>query len=668
MSRPDPIFKLVAPFEISPVQRRASEKLLKGLSEKNQPLTLMGVTGSGKTFTLARVIEKLNRPALVISHNKTLAAQLYTEFKSFFPHNAVCYFVSYYDYYQPEAYMPSSDTYISKDASINEQIDKLRLRAVSALLSRKDVIVVSTVSCIYGLGSPVDWAETAFEIAAGQRISPSSAAKSLSAIQYKRNDIDFTGGCFRLKGGTMDIFSPHSANPFRVMWRGERVSRIYEFDPITYEHKRDMDKLKVFPVKFFVTSKPRLKETVTGIKKELKERLLYFRSEKKPLEEERLRQKTLNDIEMIEETGYCHGIENYSMYLAGRARGEPPYCLLNYFPKDYLTVIDESHVTLPQLRAMWAGDAARKENLVKFGFRLPSAADNRPLRFGEFEAMTDKVIYASATPAEYEEKKSGSFVVEQLIRPTGLTDPEIFVRTMTNAPADLEKELLKLKKKNERALVITLTKRMAEDLSFYFISRGIKTHYIHSDIDTLKRIEILNDLRRGKVDCIVGVNLLREGLDLPEITLVAILDADKEGFLRSRTSLIQISGRAARNVSSRVIFYASGVTKSMKTAMDEMARRRKLQKDYNRRHKITPTSIKKIISLDTEFIKKSKAGAYSLLKENLDKFTSGPGVSASSPELIRQMKKDLREAADNLDFEMAIILRDKIIALGGKIK
>ncbi len=661
-------FKLVAPFEISPVQRHASGKLLKGLSEKNQPLTLMGVTGSGKTFTLARVIEKLNRPALVISHNKTLAAQLYTEFKSFFPHNAVCYFVSYYDYYQPEAYMPSSDTYISKDASINEQIDKLRLRAVSALLSRKDVIVISTVSCIYGLGSPVDWAETAFEISVGQRISPSSAAKSLSAIQYKRNDIDFTGGCFRLKGGTMDIFSPHSSNPFRVMWRGERVSRIYEFDPLTYEHKRDMDKLKVFPVKFFVTSKQRMKETVTGIKKELKERLRYFRSEKKPLEEERLRQKTLNDIEMIEETGYCHGIENYSMYLAGRSRGEPPYCLLNYFPKDYLTVMDESHVTLPQLRGMWAGDAARKENLVKFGFRLPSAADNRPLRFGEFEAMTDKVIYASATPAEYEKKKSGSFVVEQLIRPTGLTDPDIFIRTMANAPDNLVTELRMLKKKNERALVITLTKRMAEDLSFYFISKGIKTHYIHSDIVTLKRIEILNDLRRGKVDCIVGVNLLREGLDLPEITLVAILDADKEGFLRSRTSLIQISGRAARNVSSRVIFYAAGVTNSMKTAMDEMARRRKLQKDYNRRHKITPTSIKKIISLDAEFIRKSKDGAYSLLKENLDKFTSGPGVSASRCELIRQMKKDLREAADNLDFEMAIILRDKIIALGGKIK
>ncbi len=655
-------FNLVSPFSLSPVQKRASGKLFKGISEKNHPLTLMGVTGSGKTFTIAKVIEKWNRPALIISHNKTLAAQLYTEFKSFFPHNAVCYFVSYYDYYQPEAYIPSSDTYIAKDASINEQIDKLRLQAVSALLSRKDVIVVSTVSCIYGLGSPLDWAETAFEISAGQRISPSSAAKALSRIQYRRNDIDFTGGCFRLKGGTMDIFSPHSGNPFRIMWSGEKVKRIYEFDPLTYERKRNLEKLKVFPVKFFVTSPQRLKDTVVSIKKELKERLRYFKSAGKLLEEERLRQRTLNDIEMIEETGYCHGIENYSMYLAGRDRGEPPYCLLNYFPRDFLTVIDESHVTLPQLRGMWAGDRSRKENLVKFGFRLPTAKDNRPLRFGEFEALTGKVIYSSATPAEYEIKKSRSSLVEQLIRPTGLTDPEIFVRTMKNAPEDLVKELLALKKKNERALVITLTKRMAEDLSFYFISKGIKTHYIHSDIDTLKRIEILNDLRRGKVDCIVGVNLLREGLDLPEITLVAILDADKEGFLRSRTSLIQISGRAARNVSSRVIFYAGSVTGSMKSAMDEMARRRHTQKEYNRRHKITPRSIKKIISLDAEFIKKSKDGAYDLLKENLDKFTS------SNPDLIRQLKKDLCEAADNLDFEMAIILRDKILSLGGKIK
>ncbi|MBA3064993.1 excinuclease ABC subunit UvrB [bacterium] len=654
------IFNLVSPFALSPVQKRASGKLFKGLSEKKHPLILMGVTGSGKTFTLAKTLAEWNRPALIVSHNKTLAAQLYTEFKSFFPDNAVCYFVSYYDYYQPEAYIPSSDTYIAKDASINEQIDKLRLQAVSALLSRRDVIVVATVSCIYGLGSPLDWSATAFEISAGQKISPLSVAAALSRIQYKRNDIDFTGGCFRLKGGTMDVFSPHSANPFRIIWNGECVERIYEFDPLTYEHKSDLEKLKVFPVKFFVTSPLRLKEAVADIKKELKERLRYFKSSGKLLEEERLRQRTLSDIEMIEETGYCNGIENYSMYLSRRRRGEPPYCLLNYFPRDYLTIIDESHVTLPQLRGMSAGDRSRKENLVKFGFRLPTALDNRPLRFSEFEAQTDKVIYSSATPAEYEIKKSKSFLAEQLIRPTGLTDPEIFVRTMKNAPNDLVKELLGLKKKNERALIITLTKRMAEDLSFYFISKGIKTHYLHSDIDTLKRIEILNDLRRGKVDCIVGVNLLREGLDLPEITLVAILDADKEGFLRSRTSLIQISGRAARNVSSRVIFYAEHMTGSMNSAMDEMGRRRKTQKEYNRRHGITPKSIEKTILLDEAFVKKSKDAAYSLLKENLDKFTS------ASPDLVRQLKKDLNEAADNLDFEMAIILRDKILSLGKK--
>ncbi|PKM99733.1 MAG: excinuclease ABC subunit B [Elusimicrobia bacterium HGW-Elusimicrobia-2] len=656
------MFKLVSPWPLSPVQKKASEKLFKGLSQKDHPLALMGVTGSGKTFTLARVIEQWARPALIISHNKTLAAQLYTEFKSFFPHSAVCYFVSYYDYYQPEAYIPSSDTYIDKDASINEQIDKLRLQAVAALSSRQDVIVIATVSCIYGLGSPEDWSEMAFEISANQKISPSAVAKTLSLIQYSRNDIDFSVGSFRLKGGTMDIFSPASANPFRIMWKGESVSRIYEFDPLTYKAVRDMEKLRVFPVKFFVTSKARLKRAISGIKKELNEQLSHFKSGGKLLEAERLRQRTLNDIEMLEETGYCHGIENYSLHLSGRKRGEPPYCLMNYFPRDYLTVIDESHVTLPQLRGMWAGDAARKENLIKFGFRLPTAADNRPLRFGEFEAMTEKVIYSSATPAVCELKKSRNFLVEQLIRPTGLTDPEIFIRTMENAPADLEKELTTLKKNNERALVITLTKRMAEDLSFYFISKGIKTHYLHSDIDTLKRIEILNDLRRGKVDCIVGVNLLREGLDLPEITLVAILDADKEGFLRSRTSLIQISGRAARNISSRVIFYADSVTNSMKSAMDEMARRRAHQVEYNRRHKITPRSIQKIISLDTELIRKSKDGAYGLLKENLDKFTS------SSPDLLNQLKKDLREAADNLDFEMAIILRDKILSLGGKIK
>ncbi|MFH1957335.1 MAG: excinuclease ABC subunit UvrB [bacterium] len=656
------VFKLKSDYKLSEAQKKASSKLLKGLKTGKHPVTLLGVTGSGKTFTMAKVIEQLGKPALVISHNKTLSAQLYTEFKTFFPENAVCYFVSYYDYYQPEAYIPQSDTYIAKDAAINEQIDRLRLQATASVLSRRDVIIVATVSCIYGIGSPEDWAGMLVKLSAGDVIAPQEVCRSLAYIQYERNDIDFSPGKFRLKGNVLDVFPSYAQKPFRVFWNGDRISKIYEFDSLTAEKTAGVDFLAVYPAKFFITSPPRLKDAVKNIKAELKERLGFFKSNGQLLEAERLKQRTDYDLEMLEETGYCHGIENYSRHLSGRLPGEPSQCLIDYFPRDFLTIIDESHVTVPQLRGMWAGDHSRKKTLVDFGFRLPSALDNRPLRFSEFEGLAGKTAYVSATPADFEIKKSGDFVVEQIIRPTGLVDPEVFIRSMTNAPADLIKEILKLRKKNQRALVITLTKKMAEDLSFYFIKEGIKTTYIHSDIGTLERIKILHDLRRGIFECLVGVNLLREGLDFPEVSLVAILDADKEGFLRSRSSLIQISGRAARNVSSRIVFYADKVTSSMKNAISEMKRRRRIQEAYNRTHHITPRSIVKKIFLDKTLIKKTKQKTYETISENLDRF------AGSSSQLLEALKTDLRDAVDNLDFEMAIILRDKIHSLGGKIK
>ncbi|MFH1353091.1 MAG: excinuclease ABC subunit UvrB [bacterium] len=656
------VFKLKSDYKLSEAQKKASSKLLQGLKTGKHPVTLLGVTGSGKTFTMAKVIEQLGKPTLVISHNKTLSAQLYTEFKTFFPENAVCYFVSYYDYYQPEAYIPQSDTYIAKDASINEQIDRLRLQATASVLSRRDVIIVATVSCIYGIGSPEDWAGMLVKLSAGDVIAPQEVCRSLAYIQYERNDIDFSPGKFRLKGNVLDLFPSYAQKPFRVFWDGDRISKIYEFDSLTAEKTGGVDFLAVYPAKFFITSPPRLKDAVKNIKAEFKERLGFFKSNGQLLEAERLKQRTDYDLEMLEETGYCHGIENYSRHLSGRLPGEPSQCLIDYFPRDFLTIIDESHVTVPQLRGMWAGDHSRKKTLVDFGFRLPSAIDNRPLRFSEFEGLVGKVAYVSATPADFEIKKSGVFVVEQIIRPTGLVDPEVFIRSMKNAPSDLIKEILKLRKKNQRALVITLTKKMAEDLSFYFIKEGIKTTYIHSDIGTLERIKILYDLRRGIFECLVGVNLLREGLDFPEVSLVAILDADKEGFLRSRTSLIQISGRAARNVSSRIIFYADSRTSSMKNAIAEMKRRRLIQEAYNRAHHITPRSIVKKIFLDKTLIKKTRQKTYETISENLDRF------AGSSAQLLEALKTDLRDAVDNLDFEMAIILRDKIHSLGGKIK
>ena len=633
--------------------------MLKHFETKSHPATLLGVTGSGKTFTMAVLIKELSLPTIVISHNKTLAAQLYTELKTFFPENAVCYFVSYYDYYQPEAYIPQTDTYIAKDASINEQIDRLRLQATSHLLSRKDVIIVATVSCIYGIGSPEEWQEQSLKIFKGQIISPQEVSKALAFIQYERNDMELSSGKFRLKGQVLEVFPPYAQEPVRVIWNKDRVDRIYTFDAINFVKKQEIESIVIFPAKFFVTSPVRLEEAIKSIKEELEERVKFFKREKKFLEAERLLQRTRYDLEMLKETGYCHGIENYSRHLSGRLPGEPPYCLMNYFPKNFLTIIDESHVTVPQLRGMWAGDFSRKKTLVEFGFRLPSAIDNRPLRFEEFKSLLDKVLFVSATPSEYEIKESKGVVVEQLIRPTGLPDPPVIVKPMKGVADDILKNIKELKKKNHRALIVTLTKKMAEDLSSFLLTRGIKSQYIHSDLGTLERIEILKKLRQGVLDCVVGVNLLREGLDLPEVSRVLILDADKEGFLRSKTSIIQIAGRAARNLESKVILYAEKITPAMKEAIEEMKRRRQIQIEYNRKHKIQPKTIVKKIAENEEFIQKLKGSALKYAYEDVP--------LSPTPQMIKALEEEMRQAAENLDFEMAIILRDKLKKLKKRI-
>jgi len=646
------MFYLQSEFKPSPAQKEAVSRLVKHFKAHSQPATLLGVTGSGKTFTMALLIKELSLPTIVISHNKTLAAQLYTELKTFFPENAVCYFVSYYDYYQPEAYIPHTDTYIAKDASINEQIDRLRLQATSSLLSRKDVIIVATVSCIYGIGSPEEWQDQSLKIFKGQIVSPQEISKALAFIQYERNDMELSSGKFRLKGQVLEVFPPYTQEPVRVIWGKDRIDRIYTFDPINFVKKQEIENIVIFPAKFFVTSPIRIEKAIESIKKELKERVKFFKKQKKFLEAERLLQRTRYDLEMLKETGYCHGIENYSRHLSGRLPGEPPYCLINYFPKNFLTIIDESHVTLPQLRGMWAGDFSRKKTLVEFGFRLPSAIDNRPLRFEEFKSLLDKVLFVSATPSEYEKKESKGVVVEQLIRPTGLPDPPVIVRPMKGVADDILKNIQELKKKNHRALIITLTKKMAEDLSSFLLTKGIKSQYIHSDLGTLERIEILKKLRQGVLDCVVGVNLLREGLDLPEVSRVLILDADKEGFLRSKTSIIQIAGRAARNLESKVILYAEKTTPAMKEAIEEMKRRRQIQIEYNRKHKIQPKTIVKKIAENEEFIQKLKGRAL--------KYTYEEVPVTPTPQMIKALEKEMRQAAENLDFEMAIILRDKL--------
>lgn len=659
-------FKLVSEFHPAGDQPEAIENLTKGLLEGKKHQVLLGVTGSGKTFTMANVIARLNRPVLVISHNKTLAAQLYAEFKAFFPENAVEYFISYYDYYQPEAYIPQTDTYIEKDASINDQIDRLRLKATSALLERKDVIVVASVSCIYGLGSPKDFRDACVLIEKGRTKAREVLLQELVDIYYERNDIDFSRGKFRVRGDTVEIFPPYLETAIRIELSclagrqvGDEIDKIKEIDPLTGKTLRSIEKIYIYPAKHFVTPRPRLEEALVAIEEELKERLKELRSQNKILEAQRLEMRTKYDIEMMRETGTCHGIENYSRHLSGRLPGERPACLIDYFPDDFLVFIDESHVTIPQLNGMYEGDRSRKETLVEFGFRLPSALDNRPAKFAEFESLVNQVVYVSATPGPYELKKARGTIVEQIIRPTGLVDPAVMVRPTKGQIDDLIGEIEKRVKVKERVLVTTLTKRMAEDLVEYLLGKGLRVRYLHSEIEPLERVEILQDLRKGEFDSLVGINLLREGLDLPEVSLVAVLDADKEGFLRSETSLIQVCGRAARNVDGKVIFYADFITGSMERALKEMDRRRKKQIAYNQKHNITPKSIQKAVQELDEFSYKARSQGLSLVREDGIEYAAKENL----PVLIKTLKQEMQEAADNLDFELAAMFRDKLVEL-----
>ncbi len=633
-------------------QAEAARKLQEGIIAGQRFQTLLGATGTGKTFTDALVVQEVQKPTLVIAHNKTLAAQLCSEFRALFPDNAVEYFVSYYDYYQPEAYVPQSDTYIEKDASINDEIDRLRHRATSALLERSDVLIVASVSCIYGLGSPEDYKEMTVALKLGQETDRDGILRDLVRIQYVRNDIGFTRGTFRVRGDVVEIIPAYEENVIRIEFFGDEVDRILQVDAITGEILEERESITVFPATHFITNEEKLKRAIVSIEEELEERLAFLRERGKLLEAQRLEQRTRYDLEMLREVGYCQGIENYSRHLTGRQPGEPPATLLDYFPADFLIIIDESHVTLPQLHAMHAGDRSRKQNLVEYGFRLPSAYDNRPLTFDEFEARVNQAIFASATPGRYEFEVSNQ-VVEQIIRPTGLIDPEIIVRPTRNQIDDLLAEIQDRVKADERVLVTTLTKKMAEDLTDYLLEVGVKARYLHSEVQTLERVEILRDLRLGEFDVLVGINLLREGLDLPEVSLVAILDADKEGFLRSETSLIQTIGRAARNVNGKVIMYADTITQSMKKAIDETYRRRKIQMEYNRRHGITPESVKKAIHDITEMLRVAE-----------DKPVYGLDETAMShkeaAKLIRTLEDEMYKAAQALEFERAAEIRDRI--------
>jgi len=652
-------FRIESDFSPKGDQPTAIEALARGVQQGRRHQVLLGVTGSGKTFSVASVIERVQKPTLVIAHNKTLAAQLYSEFRSFFPGNAVEYFVSYYDYYQPEAYLPASDTYIEKDSAINDDIDRLRHSATRAVLERRDVIVVASVSCIYGIGSPQEYLDMHLVLEVGQRIRRNDLLRKLVDILYVRDDIQLRRGAFRVRGDTVELVPSFSQDrAIRIELFGDDIDALTEFDPLTLRVFRRLDRVAIFPNSHWVTSGARLHGAMEAIKEELHERIQFFRSENRPLEAGRIEQRTLFDLEMLQEFGHCHGIENYSRHLSGRAEGEPPFTLIDYFPKDFLLVIDESHATVPQLRGMYAGDRSRKETLVEHGFRLPSALDNRPLRFDEFESRILQSICVSATPAEYEVEKAGGQVVEQVIRPTGLMDPKITIRPVSEQVDDLYAEIRKRVAKGERVLVTALTKRTAEDLTDYYQELGLKVRYLHSDIDTLERVEILRDLRKGVFDTLIGVNLLREGLDLPEVSLVAVLDADKEGFLRSARSLIQTAGRAARNVAGQVIFYADTVTGSMRTAMEETERRRRKQRAYNRSHKITPRSVTRAVS-------------ESLLSNVLARDYCAPALAAEdaleygrvNDEELAELETRMREAARELRFEDAARLRDRIRAV-----
>jgi excinuclease ABC subunit B len=649
-------FELVADYEPAGDQPQAIEELAEGVEAGRKHQTLLGVTGSGKTFTMANVIARVGLPTLVISHNKTLAAQLYGEFLQFFPRNAVEYFISYYDYYQPEAYLPAQDIYIDKDADVNEEIDRLRLRATASLLAREDVVIVASVSCIYNLGSPEEFAKFHLFLERGQKLDVGELAAELAAVRYERNDVEFRPGVFRVRGDVVDIFPAYEDEALRVELEGDVVDNIWRLEPIAARKLQPLERVAIYPAKHFVTSRDAIEAALVRIERELKERLAWFRERDKIVEAQRLETRARHDMELLREIGYCPGIENYSRHLAGRREGERPYCLLDYFPEKWLCIVDESHVTLPQIRGMYNGDRARKEVLVEHGFRLPSALDNRPLRFDEFEALVPQLVYTSATPALYELEHS-AVVAEQLIRPTGLVDPPVVVKPAEGQVDDLVGELREVVGRRERALVTTLTKRMAEDLAEYLAGLDFKVKYLHSELDAIERVEILRDLRLGNVDAVVGINLLREGLDLPEVSLVAILDADKEGFLRDERSIIQTAGRAARHAGGKVVLYADRVTKSIENAVRESGRRRRAQLDYNREHGIEPRSIVKSVEAVLATTTVADAGP---LEE-----APAPENPADVKAFLALLEYEMRRAAEELAFEKAAALRDRIRELRG---
>lgn len=657
-------FDLVSKYKPTGDQPKAIQQLVAGINTGEKAQILLGATGTGKTFTISNVIQQVNKPTLVLSHNKTLAGQLYGEFKQFFPNNAVEYFVSYYDYYQPEAYVPSSDTYIEKDSSINDEIDKLRHSTTSSLLERNDVIVVASVSSIFGLGDPTEYKNHTVSLRVGQQIERNTLLRQLVDIQFERNDIDFQRGRFRVHGDVVEIFpASHDEKALRIEFFGDEIDRIREVDALTGEVVGDREHVAIFPATHFMTNEDQMEVAIQGIEAELKDRLQVLESEGKLLEAQRLKQRTTYDVEMMREMGYTSGIENYSRFMDGRKPGEPPYTLLDFFPKDFLTVVDESHVTMPQVRGMYNGDRARKQQLIDYGFRLPSALDNRPLTLKEFEHHVNQIVYMSATPGPYEEEQT-NHVVEQIIRPTGLLDPEIEVRPIMGQMDDLVGEINKRSELNERVFVTTLTKKMAEDLTDYLKELGIKVAYLHSDIKTLERTRIIRDLRTGKYDVLVGINLLREGIDVPEVSLVAILDADKEGFLRNTRSLIQVSGRAARNVHGRVIMYADSVTQSMQETIDETARRRKIQEAYNEKHDITPHTIKKSIR---DLISPTKTTEDTGKKDDFLETDFDDMSKKDQKQMIDNLTEQMRSAAKKLDFETAATLRDTIMELKAEI-
>ncbi len=656
LSYPMPPFQLHSPFQPTGDQPQAIEKLMTGLQRGDKHQVLLGATGTGKTFAIANIVQQTQRPALVMAHNKTLAAQLYAEFKEFFPNNAVEYFVSYYDYYQPEAYVARHDLYIEKETEINEEIERLRLAATTALMSRKDVIIIASVSCIYGLGSPQAFGKAVITLKVGEQVRRNTLLRELVEIHYERNDMELKRGTFRVRGDTLEIMPPHAEIGYRMAFFGDDIERITEFNALTGEILRDHESVEFYPARHFVTEKEKVQAAILDIEKEVEERIAYFKQNELLLEAQRIEQRTKYDLEMLREVGYCSGIENYSRHMDRRAPGTPPWTLLDYFPPDYLLVLDESHMTIPQIGGMYGGDRSRKEELIKYGFRLPSALDNRPLNFPEFEERTGQIIYTSATPGPYETERAHQ-VVQQIIRPTGLVDPEVEVRPSTGQIDNLLGEIRQRVERGERTLVTTLTKRMAEDLADYLLELGIKVHYLHSEVETLERIEILRDLRLGVYDVVVGINLLREGLDLPEVSLVAILDADKEGFLRSERALIQTIGRAARHINGRVLMYADKMTDSMRKAIDETNRRRVVQVAYNEEHHIVPAGIIKTV--------RDLTARLHVMAEGKGEYITTPAQLPKDElnRLIKELEKQMKDAAQQLEFEKAALFRDQILEL-----